>query len=189
MKKGMCFEMHLLLQMNAGLASEPGVTNGTVTHKGVLKPRELYLVWYLVRGALNSDLCNLEMLSQFRHWLGKLHFIFSEIEMLSSHCSRDRQPSKLWQISSDTFNSSYSRSGFLLTSFPLPKGLFLPVSLTVTYSRASPRGTQVCACSFFPVELIQRCCTSCYITSIPACPVPSVQKKQKSLSFLLTTLY
>lgn len=41
MKKGMCFEMHLLLHVNAGLASEPAGTNGTVTHKGVLKPRAL----------------------------------------------------------------------------------------------------------------------------------------------------
>lgn len=34
-------------------------------------------VWYLVRGTiLNSDLFNLEMLCQLRHWLRKLCFLF-----------------------------------------------------------------------------------------------------------------
>lgn len=70
--KGMCFERHLLLHVNAGPASEPGVANGTVTHKGVHKPRACS--WW--QEPLNSDLLNLEMLSQLRHWLGKLHFIF-----------------------------------------------------------------------------------------------------------------
>lgn len=78
-----CSEKHLLLHVNAGLASEPAATNGTVTHKGVLKPRALlYSAWW--EEPLNSDLFNLEMLSPLRHW--EAAFYFSETEMLPSHC-------------------------------------------------------------------------------------------------------
>lgn len=139
---------------------------------------------------LNSDLLNLEMLSQLRHYLGNCILFFWNRNAPQSLLKR-QAISKLQPFSPDTFNSSHSRSGFLLT--PLPMGLFLPVSLPVTYSTAFPRGTQVCAFSFLcrhrSSGTYSKIYTSCYITSTPACPVPSVQRKQKCLPSLLITLH
>lgn len=102
MKKGMGFEMHLLLHVNAGLVSEPGATNATPewftkvsSHPGrcmVLGERNSSEF----RSLQSRNALPAQALTQ------KMVFSFSEAKMLPSHWYRDRQSSKIWQISADT---------------------------------------------------------------------------------------
>lgn len=120
MKKGMGFEMHLLLHVNAGLVSEPGATNATPewltkvsSHPGRC----------MVLGERNSsELRSLQSRNALptQALTQKIVFSFSETEMLPSHWYRDRQSSKIWQISAATcWHNGRSLAKKHLTNFSL----------------------------------------------------------------------
>lgn len=137
MKKDMGFEMHVLLHVNAGLVSDPGATNATpewptkvLSHPGghaVLEernPSEFRSVQS--RNALLTQALTQESVLPFS-------------EMLPSQWYRDRQSSKIWHISGDSWwhnDSSLSKKD--LTNLNLycnqsTSYFLLTVLLTVVY--------------------------------------------------------